>query len=350
MSQENESYAALGFPDRETFEFPNIVNVEVYRSACPCECRHCPVGSTPPADRPARFGRRAIDLDLYRRIVAEMAAHPGRILRVHSVGEPLLWPELSAALASGRSAGVRMWVFTCAVTTDRGLLDALARDAHIVEVSVNSVDRRDYLQTKGVDAFDRVVENLAYLRGLSRRGAPLRLIVSRVQSTDRAADERFVRYWKASGLVHDAFVRSYHTYNDLLPVLGEDGEAGGGHSPCRVHWTRFNINTEGKAVVCFNELFKERLDPSLILGDLARQSIAEIWHGPALTALREAELSGDYSRLAMRDSLPCRECRFCQPLRSDRQTSEHQVAALDAAATEPQTTPPRADMDGKVNP
>ncbi len=151
-----------------------------------------------------------------------------------------------------------------------------------------------------------------------------RLIVSRVESSNRAADAEFTRYWKNSGLVADAFVRSYHTYNDLLPELGPR-PASTPKEPCLVHWARFNINVDGHAVVCFNELFKERLPSSLLLGDLRERKIAEIWQGTELTALRRAELQNDYSALSFSAALPCKNCSFCQPLRGHRQTSEHQI-------------------------
>jgi MoaA/NifB/PqqE/SkfB family radical SAM enzyme len=322
------NFDEMGFPTEETFRFPNIVNVEVYRGACPCKCRHCPVGQTGVDQRQERFGERGIKLELYEKIVQEVSQHPGRVLRIHSVGEPLLWQDLPAALEISRRKRVKTWVFTSAVTANQHLLNAMCMNADIIEVSLNSVNRQDYLATKGVDAFDLVVENVKHMRKVVDARGATRLIVSRVQSIDRDADETFVRYWQDTGLVHDAFVRTYHTYNTLLPELpGKDGSERR-HEPCLVHWARFNVSVKGNAVVCFNELFKEKLDPSLILGDVNRQSIAEIWHGPELTALRRAELSGDYASLWFGDALPCRDCYSCQPLGGNRQTSEHQINLL----------------------
>ncbi|HUT94268.1 MAG TPA: SPASM domain-containing protein [Thermoguttaceae bacterium] len=323
------AFRKLGFPSREAFEFPNIVNAEVYRSQCPCRCRHCPVGRTEPGRRAARFGQRGMDLGLFRKIVLEMARYPRRVLRVHAAGEPLLWDGLTEALASTRRCGVRTWLFTSAVTEDRELLAAVCASADVIEVSLNGTTREDYLATKGVDAFDLVVANLRHMRQRMRPETPARLIVSRVESLDAGADGRFVQLWKASGLVDDAFVRSYHTYNALLPELACARQPAPAHEPCLVHWARFNVSVEGKVVVCFNELFKEKLDQSLVIGDVRVQSIAEIWHGAALTALRRAELSGDYSALPIAGALPCPHCGSCQPLRGHRQTSEFQMRQLD---------------------
>lgn len=307
-------------------EFPNIVNVEVFRGSCPCRCVHCPVGVTPPSQRKQVFGEGGIEPSLFKKIAVEIASHTAPVLRIHSTGEPLLWGDLPAALDILRETGVKSWLFTSAVTTDRALLRGIYEAVSIVEVSVNSTTREDYLATKGVDAFALVEENIRFMRSLIRGGAPGRLIVSRVESEDKELDREFIQTWKSSGLVDDAFVRSRHTYNDLLPGSGCDPAPVVKTGPCLVHWARFNIGLDGRAVVCFNELFKEEVHPSLVLGDVRSESIAGIWKGARLSAIRRAELTGDYSDLPAPEALPCRKCIYCQPLfNRERQTSEYQI-------------------------
>jgi MoaA/NifB/PqqE/SkfB family radical SAM enzyme len=319
---------SLGFPSREMYEFPSIVNVEVYRGDCPCSCVHCPVGTTEPSKRKERFGEKGIELSFYGKIAEEISHYPSSTLRIHSVGEPLLWEELPKALKLSHNKGVKSWIFTCAVTNEKSLLDAICENTSIVEVSVNSTTPEDYKATKGIDAFELVTKNIRYIHELKDKGLPVRLIVSRVQSKALAADEEFVSYWKSTGWVDDAFVRTYHTYNDLLPELSSPKQCEMKHEPCLVHWARFNISVDGYSVVCFNELFNEHLEPSLILGDVNEQTIAEIWQEPKLNALRRAELSSDYSNLPFNDALPCKDCYSCQPLYGNRQTSEHQIRKL----------------------
>ncbi len=320
-------FKSLGFRTEKEFEFPNIINIEVYRGDCYCSCVHCPVGTTEPSERKERFGRRGFDLELYKKIVAEISQHPHSTVRIHSVGEPLLWDYLVEALKFTHDNAVKSWIFTCAVTSNTEQLEAICDNTNIIEVSVNSTTSEYYKVTKGVNAFELVSENIRrmhdYIQG---RNLATRLLVSRVESLDKAADQEFIKYWKSSGLVDDVFVRSYHTYNDIIPELPKGGQHK--HEACLVHWARFNISVNGYAVVCFNELFKPYLDPSLRLGDLREQSIAEIWQGPKLTTLRRAELSKDYSALPFGDALPCKDCYSCQPLFGDKQISEYQVRQL----------------------
>ena len=328
MNGHRQDWERLGFLSADDYEFPNIVNVEVYRSRCPCRCRHCPVGLTPPARRASRFGEQGMDLSLFARILDEISRHAGKVLRVHSVGEPLLWEDLVPALAMCKEKGVATWLFTSAVSRRKDLLADVFRNADIVEVSVNARDRRDYMATKGVDEYDLVCDNIRFFKGLWEKGIGKRLVVSRVQSKDPREDELFVMHWKKTGLVHDAFVRTYHSYNGLLGPRGLENGDGGRRPPCLVHWARFNIGVGGQAVVCFNELFRQELDESSLLGDLNHDSIKQIWKGPELAALRKAELEGDFGSLSKNGSTPCAKCRFFQPLQGDGQTSEHQVRQL----------------------
>jgi len=320
-------FGKLGFRTREEFEFPKIINIEVYRGDCFCNCVHCPVGITESGKRQKKFGKNEFDIGLYKKIIGEISHYQHSTVRLHSVGEPILWKNLVEALKFTNENNVNSWLFTCAVTNDYRLLEAICANTDVVEVSVNSTNPEDYKATKGINAFELVSENIRRMHDyVKEKKLSVRLLVSRVESLDKASDKTFVNYWKSSGMVNDAFVRSYHTYNDMIPELSEIGKDK--HEACLVHWARFNISVDGFAVVCFNELFKPQVDSSLKFGDVRQQSIEEIWHGHKLTALREAELNGDYSALHFGNALPCNNCYSCQPLSGDRQTSEYQLSHL----------------------
>lgn len=312
---------------RKAEPFPNFVNVEVLRGVCTCRCVHCPVGRTDPAERKRHFGYKTMDLPLFKKIAGEVARYANATLRVHAVGEPLLWPELEEALRIGKECDCRIWVFTSAVTSDRALLDALCECAAVLEVSVNSTDRDGYRATKGVDRFGLVRENIRYMHQLKTAGAPVHLLLSRTQTSDPSADEAFVEYWRASGLASDVFCRDFHTYNGLLEDRPGQRQ-NSAYQPCMVHFSRMNLSVEGRAVVCFNELFRPRVDPRLIIGDARVDSLLDIWRSEKLQAIRQAALDNRYSVLPFADAMPCRQCTSCQPLSGGRVTSESQIEKL----------------------
>jgi radical SAM protein with 4Fe4S-binding SPASM domain len=155
----------------------------------------------------------------------------------------------------------------------------------------------------------------------------LRLLASRVQTDSKENDDRFVQYWKESRLVDDVFVRSYHTYSNILLPLHKE-EVVMKKEPCLVHWARFNMDTNGDVYVCFNELFKENRNLDSILGNIYNSSIRDIWQGEKLKQIREAELSGNYSKLTFCKNFSCKNCNTFQPLLSHKETSEKQVNAV----------------------
>ncbi|MBN1792381.1 SPASM domain-containing protein [Candidatus Woesearchaeota archaeon] len=316
-----------GFGSEEEAKFPNIVNICVLRGACPCSCVHCPVGSHEIAGRTDFFGKEVIDLKLYKKIINEISQYPHSTVRIHSVGEPLLWPKLIEALRYAKGKNVKTWVFTSLVTTNQDRIEGLAEYSDILEISLNSIDAEDYLETKGTDSFDLVTRNIKFISELiKRKNLGTRLLLSRVQSKDKQKDSRFVEYWQETGFAKDCFIRSYHDYNG---VLTKDKSSKRKIFPCRVHWARFNIDTNGDAAVCFNELFKgPRVEKSLVLGNLKKSSIAEIWQGEMINKIREAQLTADYDRVDFTEKLPCFNCTYCQPMFGKNVTSEHQIKVL----------------------
>lgn len=322
-------FEKFGFESQDRFSFPNIVNLCVIRGSCPCQCIHCPVGITPKNQRFERFGKSTISTRLFRKIVREMAGFPHASLRIHGVGEPILWKELANALQFTKKNNVRTWLFTSLVTDDISLLEKLAQYCDIIEISINSFDENDYRKTKRIDAFSQVKHNIEILRNTHKQKRfSSRIIVSRVESEDKSYDSDFVCFWKSSGLVDDAFIRTYHDYNALL-----DNKFAGKRTeiiPCLVHWSRFNIDCDGTVVICFNELFKG-IHPgeSLVLGDTRNRSIEEIWHGEKLNLVRRAQREKDYSIVTFTDRLPCIGCSSCQSLlQKEKPTSEFQVKAF----------------------
>jgi len=317
-----------GFISKEGFDFPAIVNICVIRGPCPCECVHCPIGLTPKGKRNEKFGFETMSLSLFKKIVDEIAQHPQSAVRIHAVGEPLLWKELTNALEYLKKKNIKGWIFTSAVTTDPAVLEKMIECCSIVEVSVNSISAPDYKNTKGIDEFSLVERNIKHMADyVKKHKLKTRLLASRVESTDSKKDEEFVKYWSNTGLLSDTFIRSYHNYNNVLPCKGDEKETN--TITCLVHWSRFNIDANGDAVVCFNELFKgPRVQKEFVLGNINIDKIYDIWHGNKLYKIRQAQLRKDYAIVDFAKELPCVKCTSCQPLSSLRPTSDTQLKKL----------------------
>ena len=265
-----------GFRSEEEFNFPNIVTVCVLRGFCTAKCIHCPVGRADIPERLEKFGNKSMEPGLFKKIIDEMSRFKHSTLRVHSVGEPTLWKELPEALKYAKQKAIAVWIFTNAITKNRELLKNLADNCAIIEVSANSFDKKNYLKTKRVDSFELVRENIEYLSGaIKKSNAKNLLLVSRVESRDKEYDRKFIEFWKKTGLVSYSLIRNYLNYTDIIADVNE--KKARKIAPCSAHWTRFDIDCDGKAIICFHELLRGR-KPSeiLVLGDVNKTSIKKI--------------------------------------------------------------------------
>lgn len=306
-------------------DLPFIINLEVFRGACPCKCVHCPVGIMQNDERGQVYGIKHMNIELFKKVCNELYSKGIGVIRIHSVGEPLLWNNLVEAIRYAREKGILTWIFTSLVTDNYKLLEELCNRVSVIEVSINSVEKKDYLNTKGIDAFELVKKNLEYMNHYIRENnLKTRLIVSRVQSDNRLKDEEFIRFWKGTGFVQDAFVRSYHTYNNLLNNIENNDMH---KEPCIVHWKRFNISVDGLAVVCFNELFKKEVPDECILGNICNENIYDIWHGKKMKLIRAADINNNYDEINFSGNFPCKNCLNCQGTKG-RVTSEYQITQL----------------------
>jgi len=318
----------IGFKTKQEHDFPNIVNVCVLRGNCNASCIHCPVGLAPPSERKQKFGDEKMSLETFKKIVDQMFKFKHSTLRLHGVGEPVLWEHLEKALIYAKSKDVMLWIFTNAITKNNHLLDVLVNNCSIVEVSVNSYEEKDYLLTKGVNQFALVNNNIKFMHSLIlKNNLKTRLIVSRVENSDELYNKQFIKYWKNTDLVADAFIRSYHNYNGL--IKDKTTKEARDVVPCKVHWTRFNIDCDGSAIICFNELFKgPKVDPTIILGTVTNNTIQQIWQGKKLSLIRKAQLERNYDIINFTKNVPCIECKYCQPFDTKRVLSENQIKQI----------------------
>ena len=303
--------------------FPRIVNINVLKGSCPCKCVHCPVGQTKPSNRKKKFGDTEMNIELFKRIALEIAGHKNCVVRIHSVGEPLLWTHLSEAATFLGAKKIQSWIFTAAVTQNNKLLKILCDHISIIEISVNAIHAADYLSTKGIDAFHTVSTNIRLMSEyIKTNKLETKLLLSRVESNDKEADQTFIEYWTKTGLAADVFVRSYHNYNNLLPALNPDLSGG----PCLALWARASIDCDGTMVCCFNELFRH-YSPDVVLGKLnTKTSIRHLWQCEKLRNIRECNASGDYSALNM--NIPCKYCTSCLSMKNTQNSSEKQLNSV----------------------
>lgn len=284
----------IALEQRSRLDQPRVVSVET-TNACNAACVMC-------GHRLMKRPQGRMTWNLYKKIVDQAKGWDLETFYLSGFGEPLLDPELAARVSYARRAGI----VNTAIVTNASLLSReraadLARAGLArVHLSVDAATPGAFSRLRpGLD-FERVMENIENLIALRPRPT----VVLQLVLVDQEPDEvrRVIRRFR--GRVERLTVRQAQDWAGRVKLRPKEFtphlSASGAWPPCRYLWDQMNVYWDGTVPACC--LDYEAQQP---LGDASRQSLSEIWTGPALADLRQKHNAG------RRDLVPlCRRCRY----------------------------------------
>jgi hypothetical protein len=236
-------------------------------------------------------------MDLYRRIIDEIAAGGTKAITFASRGEPTLHPQLGAMLAYA-SAGSRFFdlkLNTNATRLDEKLCHAILQSG--VNEMVFSVDAHEkalYEEIRVRGDFDQVLANIERFHAIRARHYPQSKLRTRVSGVRFRPDQdgaAFAAFWSkiVDHVGYTEVENRWDTYNSAPDDLTE---------PCTYLWERLYVWFDGTCNPCDVD-YKSELSP----GTLRTSSIRDIWHGPDYSAVRAAHLAKNRGAY-----VPCDRC------------------------------------------
>jgi radical SAM protein with 4Fe4S-binding SPASM domain len=285
-------------------EVPVVDQIEL-TNRCPYTCVMCP--RTTSMERPLG----AMPLDLFERIV-EQVAPAQNYTALHHFGESLVYRYVADAVALARDKGV-LTGLSCnppSLTPAIGqrLLDAGLRNTVL---SLDSLDPDTYRAIRGRAAnLEKANRNLRAFVELRDRGGYDTWITLQMIRMDTNQDEidGFLRYCADVGVDRGVVIRlgRWDFDDERVDALG--GHDSPGHTaPCALPYRSVAVLWDGRVVPCCHDY-----DGAVVLGSLATQTLAEVWHGPEAQRFRE---HNDQSRL-------CQECAFSRWFRRRQRERE----------------------------
>jgi len=302
---------------------PRSLYVET-TSRCNSKCQTCIL----------TFGGREPAEDLtwprFRQIVDQFPALE-RVL-LHGIGEPLLNPDLPRMIEHLVARGAHVLFNSNAISLSRAQATALI-DAglHELRVSLDASTRETYARVRGADAFDKVMTNLERLRdvkrecGADRPRVSLWFTVMKDNIEEIAGLVGLATRVGASGIYLQRLV-----YNGLGLATAEqslharlgrreaeliaethaaataaslDFSASGATAPeislsasadakpwsaCRRPWTLAYVTVHGNVLPCCIAPWITTHYDGIVLGNIFRESIEEIWWGRRYQDFRQA--------------------------------------------------------------
>ncbi|MFH1292379.1 MAG: radical SAM protein [bacterium] len=267
--------------------------------ACNFKCRYC-IFSVDKKDRGFISDKTALDLDLYKRCIDEVAEFPKKlkVLRFVGMGEPLLHKDIAKMVEYAVSKNV---ADTVEIITNGSLLtpkisdDLISAGLSRMIVSLQGVTKEKYKEVSSVDIdFDNFVKNLKYFFDNKKNTTHLYMKIMDT-ALDNEDDEK--RFHEIFGDICDT-IAVEHTV-PIYPGVDYDKVLGDKDRPvtqfglpvsevkiCPQPFFTMQINPDGKIVPCFS------LDYPEIIGDCNNQSIKEIWNSKKFHNFRHRMLSG----------------------------------------------------------
>jgi hypothetical protein len=239
--------------------------------------------------------RGTMDMNLFRKIVEDAKTVPAiDHFTITGLGEPLLDKHLMERVRTVRKAmpGAILDLYTNGTYLDEKKSEEL-RDAglSVLYISLNAVNKEKRKQIMKVDDFNRV--RAAAHRAIEIGGKKMRVLVKAVCSKDlmeHQDNEQFLAEWNGP----------YQQGGNAF--LHMEGNWAGAVWPMRVSPTTACDRALGQIMVlwdgrvslcCFDG------EGEVILGDLNRQTIREVFNGPLATGIREAHFGGRRGELKL---------------------------------------------------
>lgn len=279
-------------------------------SACNFRCQFCPTGHKDLL-RASEYKRSVLDLGLFEKLLRDLEAFPEplKVMRMNKIGEPLLNRKLPEMIAMAKAGGRVRYIdlaTNAALFTPELLTRLIEAGLDRLNISLEGVSREQYAEHAKVKIdFDRLVENVRWLyahRGgcevtvkvpgnFLGEGDRERFFALFGDHCDRIFVEELSPIWPGFDVEQRAGVAVQEQAGQYRQTLRDK-------DVCTYLFYAMAVNADGTVSACCPDW-----DQKLVVGDLKRESLREIWHSEAMRRLRLQHLRGE-----RRDNPVCRDC------------------------------------------
>lgn len=290
---------------------PWLQNIEL-TNRCPLKCVMCP--RTESMTR----AQGLMDFQLFCSTIDQLSRdapkHVTRnnLLWLHHFGESLEHPQFADFVNYAAHKRLRPAVSINPIMLTPPIAErVLSSHLDTMLVSLDGHDNQTFQTIRGLkNAYDKSKENLlVFLKLKQERRWECRVFFSMINfSLNAESLDRVRQFWLSQPGIADFQSKPFTSFNgdsDKIVQLGRDLKKKR-RKPfvvCDLPWTKMTVTWDGDVVPCCYDY-----DKKYVLGNLRKNSLWEIWNGPAMRALRTEFNSNDVT-----NSL----CRNCEALRGD---------------------------------
>lgn len=256
--------------------YPRLIAIEP-TNACAMKCKICP----------RQYMKRKVGfmkLDLFKKIIDQAQGYTTYV-SLELFGDGLLHPNIDKMIKYLHSYNIIVQISTNPTSlTDDVIKKILRTELDILLLSLDGIGWPSYKENRGDNAdYDQAVKNILSL--LEQRKGKKPYIDIRMIDLPNLDFKIFHEQWCKSG-VDQVSLGPFHTFGGVIEgsstKLNED--------ICYKPWQGLHVLWDGRVVPCCFDY-----DGEVILGDLNKQSLAEVWNGEPMKKLRRQCINKNFT-------------------------------------------------------
>ncbi len=277
-------------------------------STCNFKCKFCPTGNPELIKDTGRWQGR-MDFELYKKIIDDLKEFdaPLKVLRLYKDGEPLLNNRFADMVRYAKGSGVVKYIDT---TTNGSLLEPerikpiLDAGLDKINISIDGMSDEQFLEFTGVKVdFEKYVENIYNLYEI-KGDCEIAIKIAGDFLTEEEKKRFFDTFGNHADRIFIENIAPCWPEFDVEDRLGVKITKGiynqpiGDINTCPYIFYSISVNSDGSVSLCFLDWARK-----LLIGDVKKQSLKEIWESDALFQHQIRYLRGKRKENAV-----CGEC------------------------------------------
>lgn len=278
-------------------------------NACNLKCVYC-------SDLELRNkqGVNQIGLDVFCRLIDDLANGGTRGIVLEGGGEPTLYPHFAEVVRYARSVGLAVGLIT---NGTRALNAEVVSEMEWIRVSLDASTREEYVRLKGVDVFENVLTNIAkYVKHCDTVGIGYVVTnnnISQLESLVLRLRMMGASYIQLRPVVDSpelfpqdvdlSYLKYYENSEFAVNIEGmkENAERGNDALPCYAHSITSIISGDGSVYICGRLNIYEWLKP---IGNIREKSFRRVWYSEERQNQAEKLTDAEFCRRH------CPQCRI----------------------------------------
>lgn len=271
---------------KDSIDMTYPVSVELtLTNACNLKCVYCSDAML----RKKQGTSEMITFDCFKRLFKDLADGGTKGIVIEGGGEPTLYSKFESIVDAASKAGLAIGLITNGV---RRLAEKTLEKFEWIRVSLDASTSEEYMNLKGVDAYEKVLDNVAfYAKHCPTVGVGYVVTaenISQIESLVIRLREYKTSYIQCRPVVDNdelypknvdlSYLKNYATRDFGVQVDGmiENAESGNHGLSCYANSITSVISGDGSVYICGRLNIYDWLEP---IGNITNQSFGDIWHG-----------------------------------------------------------------------